>query len=153
MLHFWCVYDRSTMLVSLESTRRHTLHMNLFISKMLAETHGRGEKVLFLSSLSLSLDKQAKCYPVSISIETRGGGWTGLNSLPIFDLASRKRKARLSFLLLVFFPFFSSCPQGVELTPKKNFLNETRKCNLKPSRCECGNNQTPVSFLLITEKL
>lgn len=34
---------------------------------------GRGEKVLFLSSLSLSLDKQAKCYPVSISIETRGG--------------------------------------------------------------------------------
>lgn len=33
-----------------------------------------GGKVLFLSSLSLSLDKQAKCYPVSISIETRGGG-------------------------------------------------------------------------------
>lgn len=62
------------MLVSLESARRHTLHMNLFISKMLAETHGRGKKVLFLSSLSLSLDKQAKCYPVSISIETRGGG-------------------------------------------------------------------------------
>lgn len=99
----------------LASVHCHTLHVSTFISKTLAETHGRK-----CSFSLLSPDKQAKCYPVSISIETRGD-WTELNSLPIFDLASRK--ARL-FFQLFFFSFFSFCPQGVKLTPKKLFSME-----------------------------
>lgn len=61
------------MLVSLESARRHTLHMNLFISKMLAETHGRGEKSA-LSLLSLALFRQTGKMLPSVNFHRNKGG-------------------------------------------------------------------------------
>lgn len=50
----------------------HLTHEPVHLKDVSGDTW-EGKKVLFLSPLSLSLDKQAKCYPVSISIETRGG--------------------------------------------------------------------------------
>lgn len=120
LLHFWCVYDRSTMLVSLESAR-HTLHMNLFISKMLAETHGRGKSALSLLSLAL-FRQTGKMLPSVNFHRNKGGGagqgWIHCQSL-IWPLGRGKQD--FPFCCWFFFPFFSSCPRGVELTPKKTF--------------------------------
>lgn len=62
-------------------------------------------------------------------------------------------KQDFPFCCWFFPPLLLLLPPRGRIDPEKNFLNETRKCNLKPSRCERGNNRTPVSFLLITEKL
>lgn len=73
-----------------------------------------------LSLLSLALFRQTgKMLPSVNFHRNKGGGWTGLNSLPIFDLASRKRKARLSFLLLVFFPLLLLLPPRGRIDPEK----------------------------------